>query len=243
MIVAIDDPLFVSLDAKKGLYYRDRTLDSWDKVVSSSRVAAIRALVKSGDIEPIRYYTAFEEANASFLIAKLLGARVPSISVVKTTDVSMQEMADNNVVFVGIQNEFFDQQMKATPIETPLEPVSGGIRNSHPGANEPELFLDHYSMAPLEEGFAYALVTHLPGPMGNNDVESFTSSRAAGYMAAVKAFTDPGFVRSLVAKLKEAGGGQMPRYYQVLLKIQFKAEVPTEITYVSSRELQYTHRQ
>ena len=162
------------------------------------------------------------------------------MSVLKSTDISLRDVADNNVVFVGIQNEFFDQQIKATPIESPLEPVPDGVRNLHPEANEPELFVDHYSMAPSEEGFAYALVTHLPGPLGSNDVESFSSSRAAGYSAAVKAFTDPGFVRPLVEKLKQTGNGKMPRYYQVLLKVQFKAEVPTEITYVLSRELHYT---
>jgi hypothetical protein len=29
----------------------------------------------------------------------------------------------------------------------------------------------------------------------------------------------------------------MPRYYQVLLKVKFKDEVPTEINYVLAREL------
>jgi hypothetical protein len=41
----------------------------------------------------------------------------------------------------------------------------------------------------------------------------------------------------LVAKLKQASGGQMPRYYQVLLKVKFRDDIPTETTYVLSREL------
>ena len=57
-------------------------------------------------------------------------------------------------------------------------------------ANEPELFVDHHSVAPSDEGFAYALVTHLPGPLGNNDVKdvkSFSSGREVGYSAAIEA--------------------------------------------------------
>jgi hypothetical protein len=53
----------------------------------------------------------------------------------------------------------------------------------------------------------------------------------------VQWFTDPTLARLLVAKLKEASGGQMPRYYQVLLRVKFRDDVPTETAYVLSREL------
>jgi hypothetical protein len=237
MIVAIEDPLFVELDGKRGTYYRDKTLNSWKDVTTSPTIQSLRNALKNREIAPSRYYTAFGEVDASFLLARVLGSRVQNLAVVKTSDLSMRELADNNVVFVGIENIFFTSQIQAAPVEAPLEPVKEGIRNAHPGPNEPSVFFDRYSTAPSEEGIAYALVTHVPGPLGGNDVESFTCSRAAGYVAAVKAFTDPIFVSALVRKLKEASGGQMPRYYQVLLKVKFTAEVPTEITYVLARQL------
>ena len=43
LVVAIEDPLFVELDVTKGVYYRDRTLDNWNEIVSSPTVKAIRA--------------------------------------------------------------------------------------------------------------------------------------------------------------------------------------------------------
>lgn len=85
-------------------------------------------------------------------------------------------------------------------------------------------------------------MTHVPGPLGGNDIMSFTCSRSAGYVAAVKSFSDPGFVHTLVSRLKGAAGGRMPRYYQVLLKVKFTAEEPTEINYVLARELRYPGR-
>lgn len=237
LIVAIEDPLFVELNGSTGIYYRDRTLNNWNDIVASQNVAALRKVLRNPIIQPSRYYTAFGEVDASFLVAKLLGPRVQNLSVVKTSDLSLRQIGDNNVLFIGVENLFFDQQTQAMPVDVQLFQVREGIRNKNPGPNEPRLFSDQYSTAPTEEGVAYALITRLPGPLGDNDVESFTSSRAAGYVAAVKSFTDPVLVRTIVDRLKQSCEGRVPRYYQVLLKVKFKEEIPTEITYVLGREL------
>ena len=237
LILAIEDPLFVELSSEPGIYYRDRSLNQWKDVVGSPAVAALRATLKNPDIQPSRYYTAYGEVGVTFLLGKLLGPRERNFSILKTSQLSWQQLADNNVLFVGVQNLFFDEQLHGMPLDPQFVPIEEGIRNVHPKPGEPTMFTDQYSTAPREEGTAYALVTHLPGPLRNNDVESFTSSRSAGYVAAVQWFTDPALARVLVAKLKEASGGQMPRYYQVLLRVKFRDDVPMETTYVLSREL------
>ena len=237
LILAIEDPLFVELNSEPGIYYRDKSLNQWKDVVGSPAVAALRGALRNPNLQPSRYYTAYGEVDVSFLLGKLLGPREQNFSIVKTSQLSWQQLADNNVLFVGVQNLFFDEQLHGMPLEPQLVPVQEGIRNVHPEPGEPALFSDQYSTAPSEEGVAYALVTHLPGPLGSNDVESFTSSRSAGYVGAVQGFTDAKLARVLVAKLKEKQGGKMPRYYQVLLKVKFRDDVPTETTYVLSREL------
>ena len=239
LVVAIEDPLFVELNGNPGVYFRDKTLNDWRSVESSATMAAVKHVTRSGEIHPSRYYTAYGEVEASFLVAKLLGQRVQNLTVVKTSTLSLQQLADNNVLFIGVQNLFFTEQTQAAPIDVPLQQVPEGIRNLHPRPGEPALFVDQYSTAPSEQGVAYALITHFPGPMGGNDVESFTSFRSAGYVAAVKAFTNPEFVKPLVEKLKQSCGGHMPAYYQIVLKVKFKDDVPTEITFVLARELHY----
>lgn len=239
MIVAIEDPLFVEMDTGRGVYFRDKTLNSWNDVKSSPMLDSLRGALKNPPMVPSRYYTTFGEVNAAFLLARLLGSRVQNLSVVKTSDLSVQELADNNVVFVGVENRFFNEQIQAAPVKASLQPVQGGVQDLRPAPNEPAVFLDRYSDPPAGDGFVYALVTHFPGPLGENDVESFASSRAAGYVAAIKAFTDPSSARTVVTELKQAGNGKMPRYYQVLLKVKFTDEVPTEINYVLARQLYY----
>jgi hypothetical protein len=237
LILAIEDPLFVELKSEPGVYFRDRSLNQWKDVVGSRAVAALQGSLKTANIQPSRYYTAYGEVDVAFLLGKLLGLRERNFSILKSSQLSWQQLADNNVLFVGVQNLFFDEQLHGMPLDPQLVPVETGIRNVHPQAGEPAEFTDRYSTAPAEEGTAYALVTHLPGPLGSNDVESFTSSRSAGYVAAVQWFTDPKLASLLVSKLKAASGGQMPRYYQVLLRVKFRDDVPTETTYVLSREL------
>jgi hypothetical protein len=115
--------------------------------------------------------------------------------------------------------------------------VLQGVKNSHPASGEQSLYSDDYQTAPTETGVVYALVTHVPGPLGSNEVDSFTSNRSAGYVAAVQAFSDPAFAATVVNKLKAASGGHMPRYYQVVLRVRFRDDIPTETTYILGREL------
>ena len=236
LIISIEDPLFAEVRSNPGVYFRDRSMNEWKDVINSAAVKTLTGTLKQTDIQPSRYYTAFGEVDASFMFGKLLGPHAQNLSLVRTSQLSWQQLADNNVVFVGVQNLFFNQ-LRGMPIEPQLIPELEGIRNINPAPGEPALYQDKYSTAPAEEGMMYALVTHLAGPLGHNDVESFTSVRSAGYVAAVRWFTDPGFARILVPKLEQAGGGKMPRYYQVLLKVKFKDNVPTEMTYVLSKVL------
>jgi hypothetical protein len=237
IILAIEDPLFVELKSDPGIYYRDKSLNQWQDVVDSPTVSSLRATVKGAEMQPSRYYTAYGEVDVSFLLGKLLGPRVQNFSVVKTSQLSWQQLSDNNVVFVGVQNLFFDEQLHGMPLDPQFLPFADGIRNVHPESGEPTLFADQYSTAPSGEGVAYALVTRIPGPLRNTDVLSFTSSRSAGYVGAVQAFSDPNLAKVLVAKLMGKPGGPMPRYYQVILKVKFRDDVPTETTYVLSRVL------
>ena len=236
MIVSIEDPLFAEMRSNPGVYFRDRSMNEWKDVLNSHVVKTLTEAMKQTDIQPSRYYTAYGEVEASFMLGRLLGPYAQNFSMVRTSQLSWQQLADNNVIFVGVQNLFFDQ-LRGMPIAPQLIPELEGIRNTHPAAGELPLYVDRYSTAPSEEGMMYALVTHLPGPLGHNDIESFTSVRSAGYVAAVQWFTDPSFARTLVSKLKQANGGKMPRYYQVLLQVKFKDNVPTETTYVLSRIL------
>jgi len=236
LLVLIEDPLFVELHSNPGVYYRDRSLNQWSDIEYSHTMQTLSKTLNSSGMQPSRYYTAFGEVQAAFRLGRLLGPRVPLFSLGKASQVSWEQMSDNNVIFIGVENLFFGQT-GALPIMPQLLPVLDGVKNPHPAPGEQPLYTDNYQTAPNETGVVYALVTHMPGPLGSNDVDSFTSNRSAGYVAAVQAFADPKIARTVVEKLRATYGGRMPRYYQVVLRVRFRDDVPTETTYVLGREL------
>src|SRR5260370_28847379 len=113
------------------------------------------------------------------------------------------------------------------PISPQLVPELNGVRDEHPGNGQPSFYSDEYTTAPSEQGTIYALVTHVPGPNGKNDIESFTSRRSAGYLGAVQRFTDPQFAHTLATSLKKETGGEVPRYYQVVFRFRYRDALPT----------------
>jgi hypothetical protein len=58
---------------------------------------------------------------------------------------------------------------------------------------------------------------------------------------AIESFTDPVFAKTLVEKLKGAGR-EIPRYYQVVLKVKYRDGVATDVSYITHRELSQVSR-
>jgi hypothetical protein len=238
LMLVLEDPLFVEFKTGPGVYYRDKSLNSWNDVPSSPAVVKLRAALNNPSMQPSNYYTAFGEAHAAFLIGRLFGARNQNyFSLVRATQVSPAQMAANNIVSVGIPSTMFNNQLQEMPIQSQFSFELDGIRNLHPRQGEQTLYADQFKTAPDEEGVTYALVSHFPGPLRNTDVESFVGNRSAGYVAAVQAFVDPDFAREVATRLKQESGGKLPRYFQVLLRVSFHNSVPTDTTCVLVREL------
>ena len=238
LIVSIADPPFVQF---KGFgAYRDLTLNRWDDIIKSPAVTAIRKALSNADVQPNLYYAPIGEVNASFLIGKLLGPRVPALSLLRTSELSWQQLSDNNVLFIGAP-VFFENQLGGLPVRLELVNARPGIHNLHPAPGEPAILSDKLPTGTAEDGEVHVLVTRVPGPLGTSQVESFTSNRTPGRIAAVEWFTNPAYARTLVNKLRKPDG-QIPRYYQVVLKVKFKAGVPTETSYVLHREVHVTEQ-
>ena len=233
LLISIADPPFVQF---KGFgAYRDLTLNRWEDIMKSPAVASMRKALGNVDVQPNLYYAPMGEVNASFLIGKLLGPRVQALSLLRTSELSFQQLANNNVLFIGAP-VFFENQLQGLPVKLELVNARPGIHILHPRSGEPAVLSDQLPTGSSEDGEAYVLVTHVPGPLGTSEIEAFTSNRTPGRLTAVQWFTDPAHAHILVDKLREPGG-QIPRYFQVLLKVKYKAGVPTETSYVLHREV------
>ena len=236
LLVSIADPPFVQF---KGFgAYRDLTLNTWDEIIKAPAVAAIRKALGNVDVQPNVYYAPMGEVNASFLLGKLLGPRVQALSLLRTSELSFQQIADNNLLFIGAP-VFFEKELESLPVKLEFVNARPGIHILHPLAGEPDTLSDELPSGSAENGEAYVLVTHVSGPLGHTEVESFTSNRTAGRLTAVQWFTEPTHARTLLEKLRTPSG-QIPQYYQVVLKVKYTAGVPAETSYVMHREVHVT---
>jgi hypothetical protein len=123
-----------------------------------------------------------------------------------------------------------------------LEPT--GLRIVYPKTGEPAFLSDltvggrRLPSAP-EDGEVHAIISRLPGPNGAGVVQSFSSNLNTGTLAAVQWVTDPVLVRTLLDQLRDRSGN-IPRYYQVALKVVFRGGVPTNTSFLLQREVQPT---
>jgi hypothetical protein len=190
-----------------------------------------------------RYYdTGVGEMSSAFQLGKLLTVSPVSVSVARSSQLSWQQLADNNVLFIGAPR-IYAEQLKGLPVELAIVLEESGIRVLHPQHGEPARLADNYpsismleSLSVPDDGEVYALIAHTPGPLGTGDIRSFSANHSPGTLAAVQWFTNPNLARILVGKLRKPNG-ELPRFYQIVLKVKYKDAVPTDVSYVMHREL------
>jgi hypothetical protein len=233
LIIAVEDPLFMSLHSDGTLFCRDASLNGWDEVERSPTVLKVRRALDNPDTAPIRLYAPFGLVNTSFLFGTIFGARGRNVSMIRTSEISQQQVADSNVVFAGLQGRF-QAQLATLPIQPQLTLSSTGVNDSRPHQGQPTDYWDPDGNP--TDGEVYSLVSHLPGPLARGDLWIFTSRTAIGYMAAVERFTDPVLAHDLVSQVRMTTH-QTPRYYQMLFKVKYKDQVPTESDLILFREL------
>jgi hypothetical protein len=238
IVFAVSSPLFVSIQGFGN--YRNTNLNNWADVESDAKLASVRKLLGEPEIFPHRLYTGTGDANALFLLGKLLGSRKDNLSFARSADLSWQQFSSTNVVLVGTPRSFRDL-LQGMPAQLELDLDSSGIRILHPSKDEPAVLNDqtvrgYLSPTAPDDGEVYALITRMPGPNGQGTVASFSSNLNPGTLAAIQQFTEPRLAPSLINRLRDSSGG-IPRYFQLALRVRFKGGVPTETSYVLHRVL------
>jgi hypothetical protein len=237
LILVVEDPLFFRLQKNgKSMWFRDASVNDWTQVGTSPGLQAFSDVLKNSRVDPGHFYTPIAEVSATLLLGKLLGTHTQNISLARSSQISWQDIADQNVVYVGSQ-PFFDVHTRGMWLEPQLMPVNGGIQNLKPGPGEPAMFVDQYGPPGTENGEFYVVVTHIPGPTNTSDIIGFTSSRSPGFVGAVQWFANPKLAENLVEKMRKTPSGEMPRYYQAMLKVNIEGGILTQTSYVLHREL------
>jgi hypothetical protein len=173
-------------------------------------------------------------ASGSFLLGQFLAHRKDNVLLTRSDQLAMPEVLMDNVIFLGplAGNRQIEALSKGQPLV--LEP--NGIRNLSPQSGEPTFIPDQPSGSAQSGDETHALITHVPGLYGNGDIVYLSGNQISSTMAAVRALTDPTLARELVSKLKSPDG-TVPRFYQMVLRVQSMDSMPIEISYMFHRDL------
>jgi hypothetical protein len=230
LLIAVGNPLFLQFENKA--VYRDLSTEKPEDLLKSPQLEAMSKALGSRETRPVHYYAAVGDLTAAFLLGHRLGAYQPAMSIVRSSQLQWQQLADANVLVLG-PPRFFGEKLASLPVSLEITEGPDGFRVVHPQAGQPSVF--KFRDPPgffAEDGEACVLITHAPGPVGNTDVMTFASNSTFGRAGAIEAFTDAAFAKALVAHMRP-----MPRYFQVLLRVKYKGGVPTETSYLLHREI------
>ena len=184
-----------------------------------------------GDQEILPWYafTGAGEASAAFLVSKLLSTRKRDLRLTRSNLLSWQQIVENDVVFVGPPK--FNLQLRAAMLTQDIVVEPDGIRNLKPQPGEPEYFRDRLLPGKQSEGETHALISRTPGLSGVGEFLVIAGNASSDTFAAAEWLTQPWRAKELVGKLRTPSG-EIPRYYQVVLKVAFKQGIPLQSSYV-----------
>jgi hypothetical protein len=240
LVVCIATPLSVLIPGYG--FVREYSVNDWEDVPKSKGIAALKEALHAQAVQPTFGYTGVGTASAALLLGQFLGARQKSLVVTRANLLSLPELMEENVVFLGPLTG--DREIRALRVDQEILLEPDGIRNLHPRPGEPA-FVPEATGAPSgrkggEDSLdTYSLISRVPGLRGKGEILSLSGNQISSVMAGAQALTDPSVAKMLVSKLKKPDGS-IPRYFQVVLRVRSMDGVPTEITYMFHRELTVT---
>jgi hypothetical protein len=172
-------------------------------------------------------------ASGAFLLGQFLAHRKDNVLLTRSDQLAMPEVLMDNVVFLGPVSG--NRQIEALSKGQPWVLEPDGIRNLSPRTGEPAFIPDH-AADPKNGEETHALISHVPGLYGNGDILYLSGNQISSTLAAVRALTDPTLARALIAKLKSPDGS-VPRFYQMVLRVESMDSMPIEISYMFHRDL------
>jgi hypothetical protein len=242
LVVCIATPLTVLIPGYG--FVREFGVNDWEDVPKSKGIAALKEALHAPTVQPTFGYTGVGTATAALLLGQFLGARQKSLVVTRANLLSLPELMEENVVFLGPLTG--DREIRALRVDQEILLEPDGIRNLHPRPGEPAFVPEATGTAGPggrkggEDSLdTYSLISRVPGLRGKGEILSLSGNQISSVMAGAQALTDPSVARMLVSKMRKPNGS-IPRYFQVVLRVRSMDGVPTEITYMFHRELTVT---
>lgn len=170
------------------------------------------------------------EAFAAFELGRLFTAWNKDLRLVFSNGLSWEDISRSNVVFIGPSKH--NLQIRDLPVQMDFVIEDGRIVNQRPHAGEPQLYMESWMAdhSTLREG--HALISRLPGLHRTGYIMMLGATSTEGTRAALEYVTRPDYASQLVLSLKSRYGA-LPKYFQIVVKAQYKAQLPIRVQQVA----------
>jgi hypothetical protein len=236
VIIAFWNPIFARLQrpGEPDVLFRRNGVEGWDEMVGSREYRDLKRLLGTASAKPTLNYTMRGSLTTIFDLSRLFVSRRSDVSLTRLDELSWEQVADNNIVLIAPVTEIHQRQ-SALPFSPAFIVEKNGIRNLRPMRGEPSVYED-LDDPQQTDGETLELISMLPGPLGRTKVVSFSGNHSSGLIGGVQSMTDPAFARVIVDKLKTSSG-QLPPYFQIVIKVRYRDDTPTYTSYVTHRAL------
>jgi hypothetical protein len=236
LVLAFWNPMFARFQrsGKPDILFRTNGIDDWDALAGSPEYSDLRRLLGNPAVKPTLNYTMRGSLVSIFTLSQFFASRRGDVSLSRLDELSWQQVADNDIVLVAPATQIHQRQ-SALPVTPAFVVEKSGIRNLQPINGEPAVY-GGFDDPQQRDGETVELISMLPGPLGRTRVVSFSGNHSSGLIGSVQSLTDSAFARVLVAKLKESSG-QIPPYFQIVIKVRYRDDTPTYTSYLTHRAL------
>jgi hypothetical protein len=227
LMVCLGTPMFVRFPDFG--FFRDPKVNDWQEIEKSQRFTAVRKMLGGQGIFASYAYTGAGEASAAFLLSGLLSTRKRDVLLTRSSILSWQQIVDDDVVFIGPPK--FNLQLQAAALAQDIVVEPEGIRNQKPQPGEPVFLQDRLVPEKPSEGETHALISRTQGLSGAGELLVIAGNASPDTLAAAEWLTEPLRARELLRRLRTPSG-EIPRYFQAVVKVSFKQGIPVQSSYV-----------
>jgi hypothetical protein len=180
-------------------------------------------------------FTGVGEAIGLHLVTDLFRKSGKGLVLKQSRTVSSEDLKNHNVVMLG--SVWVNEWTVKLPIKEDFAYSSRAtIENHNPQAGEETEYQPKFdNNGRLTED--YALITIKPNISEKNTVMILAGIHSEGTQAAAEYVTSTDYLNTLNQRLRTVGKDELPRYYQILLKVAVDNGIPTTITAIAFHPL------
>ena len=234
-LLAYGTPLFLKGD---GWFFRDPQVNREQDGERAEGVEKLVSVLKPTQRRWVQNFTGLGEAEALFMITRLLASQQVALAVQRSSNLSWEDMKGRHVILLGSHK--FNPQIPDLPVVPKFKAVNAPprIANATPVDGEPTGYFTVTTMpnGPIVE--EYALVSVYGGFDAGARLVVLSCSSSEGTGAAAEYVTRPDTMKELFAAMKiDPRKDTLPKAFQVVIKAKMNGGVPVHLSHVTHHVL------